>query len=151
MDSEVQSLLNELTGIHKKARAAVEKLGDAGVAWQPSVSETNPATVIVTHMCGSEVMWVGEYVGGRPSNRNREVEFKQPQKTVKDLLALLDRTDAASREALSKHTAASLSKPAITSRPDFKGSLRDCVLHALLHESEHAGHLELTEQMWRAR
>ncbi len=152
MDSEAQSLLTELTAIHKKVRAAVEKLGDAGVVWQPPAPETNSASVIITHMCGSEMQWVGEYVGGKPARRNRDMEFKQPERTAKGLMALLDRTDSASREALSKHTAASLSKPATaTGRPDFKGTVRDCVLHALTHESEHAGHLELTEQMWRAR
>jgi uncharacterized damage-inducible protein DinB len=152
MDSEVQSLLTELTAIHKKATATVKKLGDAGVVWQPPAPETNSASVIISHMCGSEAQWIGEYVGGTPSRRVRETEFNQPEKTAKGLVALLGKTDAATREALSKHTSASLSKPAtLKSRPDFKGTVRDCVLHALAHESEHSGHLELTEQLWRAR
>jgi uncharacterized damage-inducible protein DinB len=151
VDSEVQSLLNELSAIHAKAKAAVEKLGDAGVAWQPPAPETNQAAVIVTHMCGSEAQWIGEYAGGRAANRNRESEFKQPTKTAVALAALLDRTEAATRAALAGHTAESLSRSAITGRADFKGTVRDCVLHAITHESEHAGHLELTEQLWRAR
>ncbi len=151
MDSEAMSLLNELSAIHKKAKDTVAKLGDTGVVWQPGAPDTNTAAVIVTHMCGSEMQWIGEYAGGRPSHRNRESEFKQPEKTVKGLVALLDKTEAASRAALAAHTASSLSRPAVTGRSDYSGTVRDCVLHALVHESEHAAHLELTEQFWRAR
>ncbi len=150
MDGEARSLWAELEGIHKKARAAVEKLGDKGVVWQPAAPETNSAAVIVSHMCGSELQWVGEYVGGVPSKRVRDTEFKTPKATKKDLLAALDRTAAASQAAISKHTSAGLDKPA-TGRPEFKGTLRDCVLHALTHESEHIGQLELTVQLWLAQ
>jgi uncharacterized damage-inducible protein DinB len=151
MDAEAIDLVTELESMHKKARAAIKALGDDGVNWQPPFPETNTAAVIVTHMCGSEAQWVGEYVGGKPARRNRDSEFKQPERTVKGLIALIDRVDAESKEAISKHTSATLSQPAKTGRPDYKGTVRDCVLHALTHESEHVGHLELTGQMWRAR
>jgi uncharacterized damage-inducible protein DinB len=151
MDSETQSLLNELSTVHKAARAALKDLGDAGVVWQPPVPETNSAAVIVSHMCGSEAQWVGEYVGGVPAKRVRKTEFESPTNTTKGLMALLDKTAAASQAAISKHTSASLSKPAVTGRPGFEGTVRDCILHAISHESQHAGHLELTAQLWRAR
>ncbi len=151
MDVEVQGLLNELTAVHKKARTTVEKLGETGIHWRPPASDTNQAAVIVTHMCGSEAQWIGEYAGGVPSDRSRESEFGSPQTTVKGLLTLLDKAEASSHAALSKHNSASLSKPAITGRADFKGTVRDCVLHALTHESEHVGHLELTLQLWLAK
>jgi uncharacterized damage-inducible protein DinB len=151
MDVETQGLLAELSSIHRKAKATVEKLGDNGVNWVPPAADTNSAAVIVTHMCGSEAQWVGEYVGGAAAHRDRDAEFKLPQKTVKELVALLERTESSAHAALSKHTSASLNRAALTNRPDFKGTLRDCVLHALTHESEHVGHLELTAQLWQAR
>jgi len=151
MDVEAQGLLTELSSVHKKAKAAVEKLGEAGINWRPPAADTNTVAVIVTHMCGSEAQWVVEYSGGTPSGRNRDSEFASPQKTVKGLVTLLDKAEASSQAALAKHTSASLSKPAITGRADFKGTVRDCVLHALAHESEHVGHLELTLQLWLAK
>ena len=151
MDVETQGLLAELSNIHQRTKAAVEKLGDDGVNWQPPAPGTNPAAVIVSHMCGSEAAWVGEYVGGVPAHRDRAAEFQSPQKTVKGLTVVVDRAQASSQTAISKHTSVSLNKLAATGRPEFKGTLRDCVLHALTHESEHVGHLELTLQLWQAR
>jgi uncharacterized damage-inducible protein DinB len=151
MDVEAQGLLAELSNIHQRTKAAVEKLGDDGVNWRPSAPDSNPASVIVSHMCGSEAAWVGEYVGGVPAHRVRTTEFQSPQKTVKGLVALVNRLEASSQAAISKHTSASLNKLAVTGRPEFKGTLRDCVLHALTHEAEHVGHLELTLQLWLAR
>lgn len=150
MDVETQGLLAELSNIHDRTKAAVSKLGEDGVNWQPPAPGSNPASVIVSHMCGSEAAWVGEYVGGVPAHRDRAAEFQSPQKTEKGLVALVDRTEASSRAAISKHTSASLNRLAVTGRVDFKGTLRDCVLHALTHEAEHVGHLELTLQLWLA-
>lgn len=151
MDSEIQSLLSEFTDIHQRVKGMVEKLGDAGVKWQPAAPETNSAAVIITHMCGSEMQWIGEYVGGRKSNRDRSKEFGQPVSDKAGLIALIDRVDAATKATLSPHSSVSLTRHAgVASRPEFKGTLRDCVLHSISHSREHVGHLELTEQLYRA-
>lgn len=51
-------------------------------------------------MFGSEMQWIGEYAGGTLPHRNRDNEFKEPEETVKGLVALLDQAKAASRAAL---------------------------------------------------
>jgi hypothetical protein len=38
-----------------------------------------------------------------------------------------------------------------TRQPNVTRSARDTILGVLTHQSEHMGHIELTEQMWKAR
>jgi hypothetical protein len=151
MDAEVQELTNALDNLKKRARAAVERLGDDGVKWSPGIPETNSAAQLLTHMFGAESSSIHQYVGGTPVTRNRDEEFAKPVSTVKDLLALIDRVDKGSKQALAKQTAQSLGKQVPTRQPNVTRSARDTILGVLTHQSEHMGHIELTEQLWKAR
>ena len=75
MDPEVQELSTVLENLKKRARAAVERLGDDGVKWSPGIPETNSAAQLLTHMFGGESSSIHQYVGGTPVTRNRDEEF----------------------------------------------------------------------------
>ena len=151
MDTEVQELSTALDNIKKRARAAVERLGDDGVKWSPGVPETNSAAQLLAHMFGAESGTIHEYIGGTPVNRNRDAEFASPPGTAKDLLALIDRVDAGSKRVLENQTAQTMSKQVPTRQAGVTRSARDSIIGVLTHQSEHMGHIELTEQLWRAQ
>ena len=151
MDPEVQELSTALDNLKKRARAAVERLGDSGVKWSPGIPDTNSAAQLLTHMFGAESSSIQQYVGGTPVARNRDEEFSKPVSTVKDLLALIERVDAGTKTVMAKQSAQSLGKQVPTRQAGVTRSARDTILGVLTHQSEHMGHIELTEQLWKAQ
>ena len=151
MDPEVQELSTALDNIKKRARSVVERLGDGGVKWSPGIPDTNSAAQLLAHMFGAESGTIHEYIGGTPVNRNRDAEFASPPGTEKELLALIDRVDAGTKRVMEAQTAQSLGKQAPTRQPGVTRTARDSIIGVLTHQSEHMGHIELTEQLWKAQ
>jgi hypothetical protein len=151
MDPEIQELSTALESLKKRARAAVERLGDEGVTWSPGIPDTNSAAQLLTHMLGAESGTIHASLGGLTVNRNRDEEFSKPLSTAKDLMALIDRIDKTSRSVLESETAQTIGRQVATRQPGVTRSARDSVVGVLTHQSEHMGHIELTEQLWNAQ
>ena len=151
MDPIVTELSTALENVKKRTRAAIERLGDAGVRWSPGVPETNSAAQLVAHMCGGEAGTIHQYIGGTDVHRDRDAEFNSPPSTAKDLIALIDRVDAATKKVMARQTGQSLGRKVPTRVPGVTRTARDSIIGVLTHQSEHLGHIELTEQLWKAR
>ena len=107
--------------------------------------------VLVTHMFGSEAQAISEYIGGSPVNRNRESEFADPLYSVQELVDLIDRVGARTRDVLSKETMQNLGRQVRTRDPAVMKTARSSLIGVLMHQAEHVGHMQLTEQFRRAQ
>jgi hypothetical protein len=151
MDIEVQELIDRLNAVKSVVRETVELLGDDGVKWSPDIADTNSAAVLVTHMLGSEAATIHEYIGGIAVNRDRDSEFTNPLPTVHDLVGLIDRVGARSRDVLSRESSESLGRHVPTRDPGVSKSVRRSIIGVLMHETEHVGHMQLAEQLSRGQ
>ena len=150
MDTEVEEFVDRLDAVKTVVRETIRQLGDEGVTWSPDIPDANSAAVLVTHMFGSEAATVHEYIGGIPVNRDRDSEFADPLTTAHDLLGLIDRVGARTRDVLSSETKESLGRQVPTRQPGVTKSARRSLMGVLMHETEHIGQMHLTEALRRA-
>jgi hypothetical protein len=151
MDAEVQEYFLLLDGVKSGVREMIQDIGDQGVIWSSGIPETNSIAVLVTHMFGSEAQAINEYIGGSPVNRDRESEFADPLSTVQELVDLINRVGAGTRDVLSKETTQSLGRKVRTRDPAVMKTARSSLIGVLMHQVEHVGHMQLTEQFRRAQ
>ena len=150
MDADVQEFSSLLDEVKSGVRAAIQEIGDQGINWSPPIPEANSAAVLVTHMFGSEAKTIHEYIGGTPVDRDRESEFAAPLSTVQELLGLIDRVGARTRDVVAKETTQSLGRQVRTVDPAVTRTVRRSLTRVLMHQAEHVGHMQLTEQLRRA-
>lgn len=148
MDPTVQEIVDVLANTHMEIASIVRKASLEALNWQPA-PEANSIAVIATHVAGAERFWIGEVVGGRPAQRDRDAEFQAHCETESDREALLVRLDEVNR--VSEQVLSPLSPSQLlesrTAR-DRRVTVLWCILHILEHNSLHLGHLELTAQSW---
>ena len=147
MDTEVQEFLELLDGVKSNVRDFVNAIGDDGVTWSSGIPDTNSVAVIITHMFGSEAEAIQEFVGGAAVNRDRDSEFARPRTTVEELVDLIDRVSARTREVVSKETRETLDRLVRTREPGQMKTARGTLIQALTHQAEHVGHMQLTDQL----
>ena len=100
-------------------------------------------------MTGSEAWWIQEIIGGADVHRDRPAEFAV---TGDDIAALKARYGAAahgSEEVLRGLAGTDLS--AMREANSEHHSVRWCIVHVIEHTARHAGHIELTSQMYQAQ
>jgi hypothetical protein len=151
MDAEIQEFIALLDRVKSGVRDFVREIGDEGVVWSPDVPDTNSVAVLVTHMFGSETEVTQEFVGGITVSRDRGSEFARPLTTVGELIDLIDRTNTQTRDVLSKETRATLARQVRTREPGEMKTVRSSLMGVLMHEAEHVGHMQLTEQVRQAQ
>ena len=151
MDAEVQEFIALLDGVKSGVRDFVREIGDEGVIWSPDVPDTNSVAVLVTHMFGSETEVTQEFVGGITVSRDRGSEFARPLTTVRELIDFIDQAGTRTRDVLSKETQATLARQVMTREPGEMKTVRSSLVGVLMHEAEHIGHMQLTEQLRRAQ
>ena len=151
MDAEVQEFIALLDKAKSGVREIIQDIGDQGITWSPPIPEANSAAVLVTHMYGSEAQAIHEFIGGSPVGRNRDSEFAEPLSTVQELVDLIDRVGARTREVLSTETVQSLGRQLRTRDPAVMTTARSSLIGVLMHQAEHVGHMQLTEQLRRAQ
>ena len=117
MDTELQEFITLLDGVKSGVGEFISDIGDEGVRWSANVPDTNSAAVLVTHMFGSEAEAIQEFVGGYTVNRDRDLEFANPLSTVQELLELIYRVGARTRDVLSRETREGLGRPVGTRQP----------------------------------
>lgn len=121
----------------------------------------NPIGVLVRHLSGADVFWVGEMAAGRASGRVRAREFTSEQPSLGELRTLVERCRGIVDEALAGLKDGDLADDASPPSPDASTHpLLDggepmtrlyCILHALGHHGHHNGQLKLLRRLWVAR
>ncbi len=139
MDAGVQALgahLDEVWDAFLKDVAGVE---ETVFHWTPS-PEFNSVAILLRHLAGSERFWIGEAIGGIPSQRVRDKEFAHDRPQREDVLRAVDDARRVTREVLAPLTMADLQAEAAPSTARGTPPRRATKLWALLHYIEHLGY-----------
>ncbi len=134
MDPMIAPHLKVLEELRREVTATVTPLNDDHINRRvPGLQNT--VGILLRHMAGSERYWIGEVVGGVPSQRNRDTEFGGERLEKAALLAELDRTAAVTREVLARLRTADLLGEVDVQRS--RGTGKETRAFALLHATQH--------------
>jgi len=139
--------LNRLESLHNDIKASMAGLPQAGLDWAPGAG-MNSLCVLTVHVAGSERYWIGDVVAKDPSGRDREAEFHAHGLDGASLVARLDGTLAYARTVLEGLELVDLEKRCISPRDGSESNVGWALGHILAHTGLHAGHSQLTRQLW---
>ena len=142
-------LIDRFTELHADIKKVLEGLPAEALDWVPG-PDINSIAVLVTHLTGSERYWIGVAVN-KPPERDRDAEFRTKGLSTDELLALVVFVDDFARQVMGSMSLKDLEAVRHSPRNDKAFSVGWCLIHALEHSSLHAGHLQLTRQLWEQR
>lgn len=161
MLSELGNYLQRIEDLRGQVGKLIADLPAEALNWRPippSVPPTpqppltgaggdiNSLAVLATHIAGAEHFWIAEVVGGRPPTRNRDAEFAAQASEAAELIRLLEKTGAETREVF-----AALSNADLDGTREVAGRtvpVRWAILQVIDHTALHLGHMQLTYQLW---
>jgi Protein of unknown function (DUF664) len=137
-------------------RGAIDGLPTEALNWRPAGGDTNPIAVLAAHAMGSTRSWLAVAFGAPLPERDRPAEFRTVAGDTGELLAHVERTSADCRKLFDE---ADVFEPGAMRTSHFRTSSGQAevvsgawaLLHAVEHLSEHAGHAQLTRQLWERR
>lgn len=148
MEQQFADYYERLVALHTSLGAAISGLSPDALDWTPGPA-MNSLAVLIAHTAGAERYWIGDVAGQRPSGRVRAAEFETELTTVERLQTMLDETLAHSRSVLAGLTHADMEEPRLSPMHDGRTFTTAWALaHALEHTALHAGHAEITRQLW---
>jgi uncharacterized damage-inducible protein DinB len=142
-------LLN-LEEIHTDIRNAIKGLPQEALDWIPGPG-MNSMTILVAHLTGAERYWIGDVVASEPSGRDRQAEFKVQGLSEEDLLVKLGEANRYARQALEKLSIQALEEKRISARNGRQVTVGWALCHSLQHTALHAGHMQITRQLWEGQ
>ena len=139
--------LARLERLHGDLKAAAAALPAAALDWRPG-SDTNSLAALIVHTAGSQRYWIGDVAGQEPSGRDRDAEFRATGLNAGDLAEQLDAVLAHSRSVLQRLSLDDLAQMRTSPRDGRQFTAGWALAHALEHTAIHAGHAQLTRQLW---
>ncbi len=136
-----------LKEIHDEIRKVIKGLLPDELDWS-SGTEMNSLTVMTIHLIGAERYWIGDVVRGELSGRDREAEFLARGLSEADLVSRLEVIEAYVQEVLAAMSFQELQEKRISPRNGREVTVGWALCHALKHTALHAGHIQLTRQLW---
>ena len=150
MDLLLAELSDRLAALHQSIIKAINGLPDEALDWSPG-PDMNTLSVLLTHTLGAERFWIGDIAGGEPSGRVRSDEFVATGKSVEDFIERSNNILAHSQSVVARLSIAELDDRRNVPQSDRQVTVAWAVLHALEHTALHAGHIEITRQLWEQR
>ncbi len=147
MEQLLSEVIDRLEAVHRAIDGVLTDLPDAALDWSPG-PEMNSLAVLLAHTLGAERYWIGDVAGGEPSGRDREAEFRTAGRTTVDFAAQAQAVLAHSRNVLTRLTAADLVGARTAPLFGQRVTAGWAILHGLEHTALHAGHMEITRQLW---
>ena len=148
--TELDSYLQFIEDLRGQVRALIADLPAKALNWRPTDSvddhATNSMAVLAAHVAGAEHFWIAEVIGGRPTTRDRDAEFRLEVMDASELLRRFDAVQMETREVFSTLTVADLE-----GTREARGktvSVRWGILHVIDHTALHLGHMQITYQLW---
>jgi uncharacterized damage-inducible protein DinB len=154
MLSELDSYLQRIEDLRGQVGTLIAGLPAEALNWRPIEGESNSLAVLATHVAGAEHFWMAEVVGGYPATRDRDAEFATQVDEAAELVRLLEKVGAETRQVFSVLTEADPSSPSgqsLDGAREARGRtvpVRWCILHVIDHTALHLGHMQLTYQLW---
>jgi uncharacterized damage-inducible protein DinB len=135
---------------HADFAAALAGLPPEAINWEPG-DGMNSLAVLAAHSAGAERFWIGDIALQEPLARDRPGEFATRDYTAEQAAARLRWSLDYARDALGRLSVAELAAPRLNPRNGGETTVGWALLHALEHTAMHAGHAQLTRQLWEAR
>lgn len=154
MDTLFAEMIDRLNVVHEIIERTVADLPDEALDWTPD-PDLNSLGVLLAHTFASERYWIGDVAGEDPSGRVRDEEFVTQGVTLAEFLERSQATLAHSQSVLSRLVLSELGDSRVVRRA-MQGATPDvtvawAILHGLEHAALHAGHIEITRQLWDQR
>ena len=145
-----ESYLDRLQELHDDILQAISRLPQAALDWVPGPG-MNSLSVLVVHVTGAERYWVGDVVARDPSDRDRAVEFRVQGLDAATLEKRLGDTLDHTRGVLEELTLQDLETVRVSPRDGREFTVAWALAHALEHTAVHAGHAQITRQLWEQK
>jgi uncharacterized damage-inducible protein DinB len=133
----------QLAEMHKLLRA----LPAEAVDWSPG-ADGNSVAVLAAHLAGSNRYWLGDVLGHRESQRDREAEFATQGVEPIELGGRLEQALADITPIVESLTPEDLTGVRFSPRHGREYSVTWVLFHALEHTAQHVGHAQATGQFW---
>lgn len=150
MIKEIENYLLVLNDLRNQVKTLLEGLPQEALDWRPINDEeelaTNSLAVMATHLAGSEAFWIKEVIGGQSIRRERDAEFVIKGLGLSKLIAKLDTAGKETQRVLSSLTPVQLEET--RKFRERTVTVRWSILHVIEHYAMHAGHMQLTRQLW---
>jgi uncharacterized damage-inducible protein DinB len=150
MLAEMENYIQRIEGLRAQVRDLIVDLPAEALNWRPIQDGDDHVTlslaVLAAHVAGAEHFWIAEVIGERAPTRDRDGEFATRVNHVAELIHLLDKTAAETREVLS-----ALPEDALNDIRHVRGravAVRWGIVHVIDHTALHLGHMQLTYQLW---
>ncbi len=150
MNSLYEAYAQWLHETHAEILNDLESLPAEALDWVPG-HEMNSVSVIIVHLTGAERYFIGDIIMGEPSNRNRAAEFTVNGLSKRDLQLRLNESESYIRLALEKLSLEDLGKERLHPRQGNQVTVAWALMEVLQHSALHAGHIQITAQLWHQR
>ncbi len=150
MEQLFQDFLERFETIHKAIETAVVDLPADALDWKPG-PDMNSIAVILAHTAGAWRYWSGDIAGDLPSGRVRAEEFETHNVDAAEMLSRLRAALDTTREVLSRLELSRLDEVRTAGMFNEERTVGWALLHALEHTALHAGHIQMTRQLWDRR
>ena len=144
-----EDLFDRLHELHTDIEKAVDGFTSEALDWNPG-PEMNSIAVLVVHLTGAERYWIGVAMN-EPPDRDREAEFRTEGLRADELKAHIVSADGYTRQSLARLSLNDLETLRLSPRNAKTFTVGWCLTHALEHTALHAGHIQLTRQLWDLR
>jgi hypothetical protein len=147
MEAVATAFVTRLGELVKGFQGALEGLPAEALDWSPG-SQMNSLTVLATHAAAATRYLIGDVIGGVPSGRVREAEFRATGGDAAALAARLVEAATFAEDVVANLSAEELGAERFS--PQHKGNytVAWCMFRALDHLAEHMGHAQLTRLLW---
>jgi uncharacterized damage-inducible protein DinB len=149
MTTFAYELSDRFSELHADIGKVLDGLRSEALDWVPG-PEMNSIAVLVIHLTGAEKYWIG-VAGNEPPERDRDAEFRTKDMGLEELKAHVGSTDDYTRQVLASLSLKDLEDERRSPRNNKTFTVGWCLAHALEHTALHAGHLQLTRQLWDQR
>ncbi|MBE0669020.1 MAG: DinB family protein [Anaerolineales bacterium] len=150
MQTYFQEYLKILQTCHTDILKGVDGLQSVALDWVPG-QDMNSINVLVFHLTGAEQYWISDVAAQKPSQRDRDAEFKVHSVDVSVLKKRLEDNLTFAASVLDTFDLADLGLSRISPRDGREVTVAWALLHALEHSMLHLGQIQLTRQLWEQR
>lgn len=150
MQTYFQEYLKILQTCHADILKAVDGLPSAALDWVPG-REMNSINVLVFHLTGAEQYWLSDVTAQKPTQRDRDAEFKIHGVDVSVLSKRLEDNLTFAASVLETLNLTDMETIRISPRDGREVTVAWALLHAMEHSMLHLGQIQLTRQLWEQR
>jgi hypothetical protein len=149
MVTDIAAFAEPLVSAIERIIRCLDGMDAEGLNWRPPAPETNSLYVLAFHTMGSAEEAICGVLGGQPVQRDRDAEFRAAGDSADPLYARWEELKGRLRQTLEMLPAEAMEKEVRHRRFGLMSGRKFLIL-STQHPAEHAGHAELTRDLYRA-